>query len=114
MGSTMETTTLDAPVRVDLKIATRVGYDEGHAPQARFRSYSTIWGWKGKKWWIALTHALSQPDLRSHILSAAEISQDQIADPGNKVELFMSPTTTTAFVTGTKWRFLQKRPRASG
>jgi hypothetical protein len=26
-----KTTTLDAPVRVDLKMATRVGYDEGHS-----------------------------------------------------------------------------------
>ena len=30
------------------------------------------------------TQASSQPDPRSRILSAAEISQDQIADPGNK------------------------------
>jgi hypothetical protein len=28
-----KTTTLDAPVRVDLKMATRVGYDEGQGPR---------------------------------------------------------------------------------
>ena len=34
-----------------------------------------------------LTHTSGQPDLRSRILSAAEISQDQIADPAGHLQI---------------------------
>jgi hypothetical protein len=39
--------------------------------------------------------AAAAPDLRSRILSATEICQDQIADPWNKLKLLTSKSPTT-------------------